>query len=228
MLKQTDNKADDLNLSRRCFIKALGFAGVAFSAGGCILLPDHRMVMPNSGGFLVVDFKKCMGCYTCMTSCAIAHSGQASLSLARIQIQQNPFANWPDDISIFICRQCEDAPCVKACPVAALQVDRKNGNIRHIDPNRCIGCLQCFEACPYIPTRIQWNSATEKSQKCDLCLNTPFMEEEGGVGGTQACVKACPVNAIAFVTEMPDQKRADSYDVNLRGEGWAKLGMTRS
>ena len=54
----------------------------------------------------------------------------------------------------------------------------------------------------------------------------PIYGRKGGPGGTQACVKVCPVNAITFTTKMPDQGSKESYFVNLRGRAWSKLGMT--
>jgi protein NrfC len=95
-----------------------------------------------------------------------------------------------------------------------------------IDQELCIGCQACIEACPFAPKRVQWNHVTEKSQKCDLCADTPFLSERGGPGGIQTCVKVCPVNAIAFTKIMPDQEIEESYFVSLRGPAWAKLGMT--
>lgn len=214
-------------INRRTFLKALGAAGIVASAGGAILLPGNLLVMPHSEGFLVVDMGKCMGCGTCMTTCSLTHHGKASLSLSRIQIEQNSFANWPDDITMSICRQCKDAPCVAACPVDANHVDSENGMVRRIDPDRCIGCMQCIAACPYLPKRLQWDPVHRKVQKCDLCVDTPYLKEKGGPGNTQACVKVCPVGAIAFIDKMPDQKSPHGYEVNLRGKGWEKTGGSR-
>lgn len=212
-------------LSRRSFLKALGAAGLVATTGGAFLLPgSNLMVIPNAKGFLVVDMGKCMGCNTCMTTCSLTHHGTACLSLARIQILQDPFAPWPDDITMAVCHQCEDAPCVKACPVHADYVDGNFGNVRTIDPKRCIGCLQCLAACPWVPKRLQWNPTARASQKCDLCANTPYLKEKGGPGGVQSCVRVCPMGAIAFVDRMPDQKSKSSYNVNLRGKGWELLG----
>ena len=214
-------------LSRRQFL-------VGTSAwGAAMLLPGPLLAIPNtipdSKGFLVVDLKKCQGCGTCMMACALAHSGEASYSLSRIQIQQDSFADWPDDVFMAICRQCRDAPCVSVCPVRPVQANKANskqGNVRMIDPSLCIGCKLCLTRCPYEPSRIQRNTCLLKSQKCDLCVDTPYLGENGGPGGTQTCVKVCPVNAIAFTTKMPDQGSESSYIVNLRGRAWAKLGMT--
>jgi protein NrfC len=214
-------------ISRRQFLLGSSALGASF------LLPGRLLAIPNtiadSKGFLVVDLKKCQGCGTCMMACALAHSGMASYNLARIQIQQDSFADWPDDVSMAICRQCQDAPCVAVCPVRPIKANKPNpkqGNVRMIDPALCIGCKMCLTRCPFTPSRIQWNPYLQKSQKCDLCVDTPYLEEKGGPGGTQACVKVCPVNAISYITKMPDQGSDDSYNVNLRGRAWSKLGMT--
>jgi len=213
--------------TRREFLVGTGAVGAA------VFLPGRLLAIPNtiadSKGFLVVDLKKCQGCGTCMMACALAHSGMASYILSRIQIQQDSFADWPDDVSMAICRQCQDAPCVAVCPVTPIKANKPNpkqGNVRMIDPALCIGCKMCLTRCPYTPSRIQWNPYLQKSQKCDLCVDTPYLDEKGGPGGTQACVKVCPVNAISFTTKMPDQGSDESYNVNLRGRAWSKLGMT--
>ena len=165
-----------------------------------------------------------------MMACSMAHSGVASYTLSRIQILQDSFANWPDDVFMAVCRQCKDAPCVEVCPVAPVKANKPNpkyGNVRMIDQKLCIGCRICLTRCPYVPSRIQWDQSSGKSQKCDLCADTPYLGEKGGPGGAQACIKVCPVDAITFSSKMPDQEDEDSYKVNLRGAPWGKLGMTR-
>ncbi|MGD9388060.1 MAG: 4Fe-4S dicluster domain-containing protein [Gammaproteobacteria bacterium] len=212
--------------SRREVLSGLGVLGMAAAFGAPILLADDRLVIPNSEGFLIVDRKKCQGCGTCMMSCSLAHAGVSSYSLSRIQVLQDSFADWPDDVLIATCRQCQDAPCVEVCPTGANRPDPEHGFVRRIDPELCIGCKLCITACPYTPVRLQWDKDHRKSQKCDLCVDTPFLDEKGGPGGVQACVRACPVGAIAFTRTMPDQTRKDSYDVNLRDAVWKQLGMT--
>ena len=215
------------NFTRRQFLIGTGALGAA------VFLPGRLLAIPNtiadSEGFLVVDLKKCQGCGTCMMACALAHSGVASYALSRIQIQQDSFADWPDDVFMAICRQCKDAPCVSVCPVRPVRANKPNpewGYARMIDQDLCIGCKLCLARCPFTPSRIQWNVELQKSQKCDLCAETPYLEEKGGPGGVQACARVCPVDAIAFTTEMPDQGSESSYMTNLRGPAWSKLGMT--
>ncbi len=228
-----DGNSSPNEITRRQFLLSASALSLAAAVGADLVLPGKLLAItnsiPNSEGFLLVDLKKCQGCGTCMMACALAHTGLASYTLSRIQIQQDSFANWPDDVFMAVCRQCKDAPCVEVCPVRPVRANKPNdgyGNVRMIDPKLCIGCKLCFTRCPYTPSRIQWNHDTQKSQKCDLCVDTPYLGERGGPGGTQTCVKVCPVNAIAFTKIMPDQEIEESYFVNLRGPAWAKLGMT--
>ena len=46
-----------------------------------------------------------------------------------------------------LCTQCEDYPCVKACPFDALFVNRKSTAV-NVDKEKCTGCGKCIEACP--------------------------------------------------------------------------------
>ena len=64
-----------------------------------------------------------------------------------------------------------------------------------------------------------------KSSKCDLCIDTPYWNEKGGPGGKQACVESCPMKAIKFVAETPDQEETDGYNINLRNDHWFNLGL---
>lgn len=184
-------------------------------------------------GYIIVDSRKCQGCLTCMISCSLAHEGVVNLSKARLQVAQSSFRPFPDDTVINQCHQCEDHPCVNACPAGALTIDEANGNIRVVNQSVCIGCGMCYNACPFTPQRpnIMPSPAfggARKSHKCDLCLNAPYHfhpEVGGGVEGIQTCVAACPMKAIQFTTQLP---AADGYDVNLRLADWGDLGFSMS
>jgi protein NrfC len=198
-----------------------------------VLTPEA--LIPPADGYLLVDIEKCQGCVSCMLACSLIHEGVESLSLSRIQIMQNSFESFPDDLTIEQCRQCVDPACVKVCPVDALEADARYGNVRIVDADECIGCGLCYDACPYTPSRAFLAPDREyddeaKSRKCDLCANAPYHWDEAGGGpdGKQACVAVCPVGAIMFTVEIPKQDGDEGYKVNLRDEIWASLGYPTS
>lgn len=227
-----DNKENEI--SRRDFLKVAGTVAVGIGAGGCaifskpVMLKDGTAAFPTSEGYLLVDTKKCQGCVSCMLACSLVNEGVESLSLSRIQVIQNSFEGWPDDVSIEQCRQCVEPACVEACPANALTIDQAHGNVRRINEEKCIGCMSCIEACPYSPSRSIWDSEKKQARKCDLCLSAEFWEYKGGPNGKQACVEVCPVSAIQFSKEIPKQKGDEGYKVNLRDGNWRSLGYPTS
>jgi protein NrfC len=144
---------------------------------------------------------------------------------------QDSFASFPGDLNIAQCRQCVDPACVQVCPTGALAADAVSGNVRVVDKEKCIGCGLCYDACPFTPSRVFLVADKEygdqaRSRKCDLCANAPYHWDAGGggPGGKQACVAVCPVGAIVFTREIPQQEGDAGYQVNLRDESWAMLG----
>ncbi len=244
-------RGDD-DVSRRHFLKVTGVVIVGAGAGvalmGCRDAADGDaaadagadsdsgvVAVPVSEGYLLVDIKKCQGCVTCMITCSLVHEGKVNLSASRIQILQNSFEKWPDDVTIEQCRQCQEPSCLTACPTGALHADPEFGNVRRVDREVCIGCGTCVRTCAYTPSRPtlvadEEHEGEKRSRKCDLCSDTPYLCDEdgntveGGPGGTQACVAVCPVGAIQFSSELPDQEDWEGYRVNLRDESWGNLG----
>lgn len=228
-------KASQKRLSRRDFLVA---GGTVVAVDALIATTPAKGVAatapaaagtsyPASKGYLVYDSKKCAGCTTCMLSCSLVHYGVQNPSRSRIQIMQDSWGKFPNDIKMAPCRQCVAPVCVQNCPVGAAFVDTANGNVRKIDSNKCIGCKTCIKMCPQQPHRPVWVviNGTGKSSKCDLCIDSPYWDEKGGPGGKQACVEACPMMAIKFVSQTPDQEQTEGYDVNLRNDHWINLGL---
>ena len=223
--RKKKQKKSTMQISRRDFLKFTGT--ITLGAGvlpRLIWLNDAIAAIPASEGYLLVDTKKCQGCLSCMLACSLVHEGTENLSLARIQVLQNSFTKFPDDLTMAQCRQCVEPACVEACPEKALYVDKKNGNVRIVDVKKCTGCKACIQACPYEPARALWNPDKKKALKCDLCSDAPFWIEKGGVQGKQACVEVCPLKVIQFTKKIPQQKGDLGYKVNLRGESWKRLG----
>jgi protein NrfC len=235
---ETQDTVTRKRLSRRDFLVTGGAvvavdALVASTPANAVASPPPAPAgtqYPVSKGYLVYDSKKCAGCTTCMLSCSLVHYGVQNLSRARIQIMQDSFGKFPNDVKMAPCRQCKTPVCVENCPVGAAFVDTENGNVRRIDSEKCIGCKTCLKMCPQQPHRPVWIEINGKwkSSKCDLCLDTPYWNEKGGPGGKQACVESCPMMAIKFVADMPDQEETEGYDVNLRNQNWLNLGLVDS
>jgi protein NrfC len=247
-------------ITRREFIQVTGSIILVAGIGGCspfkadkgplpsatatpepTKTPTPRQIqvpadeIPPADGYLLVDIEKCQGCTSCMLACSLVHEGVESLSLSRIQILQDSFVSFPDDLTIEQCRQCVDPACVKACPTGALSADARYGHVRMVHKEECIGCGLCYDVCPYTPSRAflapdQAFGGEAKSLKCDLCANAPYHWDEAGGGpdGKQACVAICPVGAIAFTTAIPVQDGDGGYRVNLREQVWGSLGYPTS
>lgn len=231
-----DTKADQIKIktpdySRRKFLVGGGAALAALTPATALTATASATAKPEyaaSEGYLVYDSKKCAGCTTCMLSCSLTHEGVQSLTLSRIQIIQDSFGKFPNDVIMAPCRQCRTPVCVEQCPAGAAHIDAENGNIRKIDSEKCIGCKTCLSACPQQPHRTVWNHMKKKSMKCDLCQDTPYWKEAGGINGKQACVEYCPMKALRFVAKTPDQKETEGYDVNLRNMHWLNLGLVEN
>jgi len=222
-------------LSRRTFLKCTGTIVFAMGSHGYLLrecmAKEDASKIAVSNGYLVVDVEKCQGCISCMLACSLVHEGVQNPSLSRIQILQDSFGKFPDDLTIEQCRQCEVPACVAACPEDALTANAEFGHVRMVDKEKCTGCGSCFNACPHTPARLlvmedETFNRELKGLKCDLCANTPHHWDENGGGpdGKQACVEICPTGAIAFTRKLPIQEGKSGYKVNLRNENWTRLG----
>jgi len=93
-------------ISRRKFLKLTGSAALAAGVSPNLIWLDGAVAaIPASEGYLLVDTKKCQGYLSYMLACSLVHEGIENLSFARIQILQNSFEKFPDDLSMAQCRQ---------------------------------------------------------------------------------------------------------------------------
>lgn len=131
------------------------------------------------------DPQKCTACHRCEIACAMAHHGTCRPELARIRIHcfDNPGFNVP-----VVCMACEDAPCIKVCPVNA-RIREQSGSVV-TDTDRCIGCRACVYICPVASPAV--NPHTGQTMTCDLCR-----EQEDGPW----CVAACRIEGALWVDD---------------------------
>ncbi len=89
------------------------------------------------------------------------------------------------------CLHCVDPACVSVCPVAALVKDPKTGVVSY-NAKKCIGCRYCQVACPFNIPKFEWEKASPKIVKCQLCHHR-YAE-----GKYAACCEFCPTGASIF------------------------------
>lgn len=162
--------------------------------------------------WIVRDYIACTGCQRCEIACSMHHEGWMWPEASRIRV----FMPFPGVEVPHFCAQCDDYPCVEACPVDALSVD-ENTSAVIVDSEKCTSCGDCIKACPgKVPFL---HPETNKAVICDLC------------GGDPECVKVCQeagYNALTLVQERMSEQRklfamepmvvAKDLAVNMFGE----------
>jgi Fe-S-cluster-containing hydrogenase component 2 len=156
----------------------------------CMKATEKTQEVARKSGRIVHDPTACISCGICELVCAVYHDGSSSPSLRRLWLVRDPF-----NVRYIVktCMQCNNFPCYFACPLKdeALCIDEKTG-ISYINPDECIGCKECIEACPFNPPRIGFNKKGNVAIKCDLCR-----ERENG----PICVEFCPGKALTYVRD---------------------------
>jgi Fe-S-cluster-containing dehydrogenase component len=150
---------------------------------------------------MVIDIKKCTGCYNCFLTCRDEHAGNDYPGYAAPQPMSG--MNWMKLIerergqypkvkiayTPVTCMQCENANCIKVAQNGA--VYRRKDGIVIIDPVKAKGQKQIVNGCPY--RVIEWNEELQLPQKCTLCAHMIDKGEK-----VPRCVENCPVGALVF------------------------------
>ena len=128
---------------------------------------------------VIVDHEKCTGCRICEIACSTKNEGGVSYERSRIRVYTSP----PGLDILIVCAQCQQAPCIEACPRKIISRDSQSGAVI-IQEDVCNGCGVCIEVCP--AGAIFMHPTREVAIKCQLCNGDP------------ECVKLCPTEAIAY------------------------------
>jgi Fe-S-cluster-containing hydrogenase component 2/CRP-like cAMP-binding protein len=168
-----------------------------------------QLDLASSRDVLLIDETKCIRCNNCVKACAATHQGQPRLNRA----------SGPSVGQIHVpvsCRHCEGTPCLQNCPPGDA-IARDADGVVQILADKCIGCGNCVESCPYkvislvelsqqetswvhftnildfLRPKKKAKHAEEHRQiavKCDLCSHST---------GGPACVHHCPTGAAIRV-----------------------------
>lgn len=87
-----------------------------------------------------------------------------------------------------VCKHCENAPCLEACPTGALVYTEFDTVV--VQEEVCNGCGYCVPACPFGVVAL--HAREGYAQKCTLCYD----RMHGGL--EPACAKVCPTDSIQF------------------------------
>ncbi|MCE9583421.1 MAG: 4Fe-4S dicluster domain-containing protein [Planctomycetes bacterium] len=185
---------------------------------------------------MAIDLDRCTACQACVVACRVENNvpvaGPSEIPADRgifwmdmLAIQEGEHPEVRTQYIPTPCNHCDNAPCVKVCPVGAT-FQNEEGIVAQIW-GRCIGCRYCTTACPYSRRYFNWTTPTfaesMKAQlnpdvatrprgvveKCTLChqrirgvkdkaRNEGREIEDADVVHLTACSQACPAEAITF------------------------------
>jgi len=139
---------------------------------------------------MLIDTTLCIGCYACEE--ADAQRWGNPLTEEHILSQHKNTAVHEVN-GVFVprmCMHCADPTCASVCPVAAF--DKTPQGAVSYDPDKCMGCRYCMQACPFDIPKYEWDKLAPKVTKCDMC------HERTAKGEQPACVEACPTGARMY------------------------------
>ena len=132
---------------------------------------------------LVITPSRCIGCRTCELACSFKHAPEpGGLGKSRISVRIVGTNRYMP----LTCLQCDEAACVRACPVYALQRNERTGAV-DVDRDKCIGCRLCTIVCPFGHITMDDVGDGDRSVKCDLCQGSP------------ACAAFCPSKTLEYL-----------------------------
>ena len=135
----------------------------------------------------VINNDNCIGCHACSTACK--SENEVPLGVQRTWVKSVETGQYPNvtrNFQVTRCNHCSNPPCVRICPVTAMY--QRDDGIVEFDPDVCIGCKACMQACPYDAIYIDPESGT--AAKCHYCAH------KVDIGLEPACVVVCPEHAI--------------------------------
>lgn len=169
--------------------------------------------MASEKGFFT-DTTLCIGCKACEVACkqwnqlpddgqvftAMSYDNTAHLGASTwrhvafverpvaLANQQTALGNFSWLLMSDVCKHCQRAGCLEACPTGA--IIRTEFDSVYVQPDVCNGCGYCVVGCPF--GVIDRREDDGRAWKCTLCYDR--LKE----GMTPACAQSCPTGSIQF------------------------------
>lgn len=165
---------------------------------------------------MLIDTKRCIACHACSVGCKVENNlpnnvwwtSVVNVGGANPDEPEGTYPNLKMSAYTMSCQHCDNPACVAACPTGAAY-KREDGIVMQ-DPELCIGCKACIEACPYQGVRTfidgepQHYTAFDTGdadalahvantvEKCTFCAHRVDRGEQ------PFCVEVCPGRARVF------------------------------
>ena len=140
---------------------------------------------------LMVNSKKCIGCYSCALACKNQYHQENGVVWREVYpLKEEIYPHKERAFYSLACNHCENPACLNVCPVEAYFKREEDGVVVH-EQDKCIGCGNCIRSCPYGAPR--FNPVLKKAEKCSLC------HQRLDAGLKPMCVLSCPVEAIQVI-----------------------------
>ena len=181
--------------------------------------------MPTTGFF--TDSTLCIGCKACEVACkewnevpadgyvwtgrSYDNTGTLGHSTWRhVKFVERTRGGGPAwDFSSDVCKHCEHAGCLDACPTGSI-VRTEFGGV-FVQPDICNGCGYCVVSCPF--GVIDRRPDDGRAFKCTFCYD----RQKAGL--QPACATACPTESIQFGDLDVLRKRAADRVLQLQARG---------
>jgi Fe-S-cluster-containing dehydrogenase component len=134
------------------------------------------------------DPQRCIKCYTCETACKQwKEIAAGTVKLRRVyEVATGTFPEVTRTFHSVACQHCAEPPCIGACPPGAIS-KRVTDGIVVVDADKCDGCRECLEACPFDVPQFDQDGIM---RLCDLCA------DRLAEGRQPICTDSCPTGAL--------------------------------
>ena len=119
-----------------------------------IIQEDIKRAMgkPDTKWAMLIDLRRCTACKACTAGCVAEQKSPPGVIYRPVYEEETgTFPNVKRRFTPRPCQQCDNPPCVEACPNKGENKatwKAKNGIVM-INYTQCIGCGKCVIACPY-------------------------------------------------------------------------------